>query len=52
MKAWNTQQADEVVESLTPLKDELLGEDRSIANDQHFDRAAGPIIHEGLKLAS
>ena len=49
-ESWNTQHADEVVESLTPLKDELLGEDRSIANDQQFDRAAGPIIHEGLKL--
>ena len=49
-ESWNTRHADEVVDSLTLLKDELLGEDRSIANDQQFDRAAAPIIHEGLKL--
>ncbi len=49
-EAWNTQQADEVVESLTPLKDELLGDARSIAKDQKFDRSACRIIHQGLNL--
>ncbi len=49
-EVWNTQHADEVVERLTPMKDELLGEERSISKDQKFDRAACRIIHQGLKL--
>ena len=49
-EAWNIKQADEVVERLTPLKDELLTDERSIANNQEFDRAACRIIHQGLNL--
>ena len=47
---WNTELAEEVFQSLMPLKKELLGEDRSILNDQKFDRMACRIIHEGLQL--
>ena len=47
---WNIELADGVVENLSSLKSTLLTEDRSITNNQEFDRAACRIIHEGLKL--
>ena len=49
-EGWEAELAEDVLQRLTSLKEDLLTENRSIANDQAFDRAACRIIHEGLRL--
>ena len=47
---WDSELVEKVFQELTALKDDLLTENRSIAKDQAFDRAACRIIHEELRL--
>lgn len=47
---WNTELADDVLQSLLTLKKSLLDRDRSMVNDQKFDRVACRTIHKGLNL--
>lgn len=47
---WDPELAESVRQTLASLKEDLLVEDRSIAKDQAFDRAACRVIHKGLRL--
>lgn len=49
-EAWKSENADGAAMKLGDLKDELLSDDRSDANDQRFDRAACKILHQELNL--